>query len=466
MGIYRPLPTRPHARATVDSQDLKWFLGALCVLAPVTFAAVAWPELSAPILGALFVGLVIFAVALKRPKVVLTLILTGAVLASGGVGVRFLGGSIGAGYTAVRLLVAGLAVTITICCLTRVVPLLAREVWLLLLLTLGLLSLTWSESLKDSGMLLAGMTSAVLIGSILAAFYDRAQAAKLILYSLSIASALSLALVVLVPTVGTVTTPRPGGLVEQMPVGVFTWNSELGFASGVAAVLAFAFWLVEKRARFFWLAALMLTSTVMSDSATAILSALAGFMVVLWFRFRAMRVLISLVGFVALVLWAYGEIANIWGSLLGMLGRTSDLTGRSVIWPLVMGLAKEHPELGYGIGAGPDLSPYLGFSAHAHNGYLQLLLELGYVGVALFAGSLIFLAVRIIRTRDAVLGGVLAVFLVVNIANNFLVSPHLAVILYAWCAVTAAKPTKEKRPASEAPKGELHRGPLQTTTPN
>jgi O-antigen ligase len=95
---------------------------------------------------------------------------------------------------------------------------------------------------------------------------------------------------------------------------------------------------------------------------------------------------------------------------------------------------------GYAIGAGPDLSQYLGFSAHAHNGYLQLLLELGYVGAFLFGGSLIFAIVRVIRSRDTVLAGVLTVFVVANFANNFLISPHLAVILYAWCAVASMKP--------------------------
>lgn len=81
--------------------------------------------------------------------------------------------------------------------------------------------------------------------------------------------------------------------------------------------------------------------------------------------------------------------------LLGLLGRSSDLTGRSdKIWEKVLDRAAEHPVFGNGFS-----SPWVPFDPafagwiedhgitvfHAHNMWLDVLMQLGVVGVALMA---------------------------------------------------------------------------------
>ena len=72
-----------------------------------------------------------------------------------------------------------------------------------------------------------------------------------------------------------------------------------------------------------------------------------------------------------------------------LLGRDPDLTGRTtIIWPVVMAIAADHPILGTGWGAvwhvGGDLSVLTGQES-AHNGYLEIYLQLGMLGCVLLA---------------------------------------------------------------------------------
>lgn len=95
-----------------------------------------------------------------------------------------------------------------------------------------------------------------------------------------------------------------------------------------------------------------------------------------------------------------------------LLGRSKDLTGRTELWHSVGSMIQARPFLGYGFSgfwSGGSLESYLveryvGWSpTYSHNGYLELLLNLGMVGCLLF---LVFLwkglaqAVRLAEHRN------------------------------------------------------------------
>lgn len=394
----------------------------------------------------LTIAALIVAVGAGKPSRVLTLGFAAAVLGSAGAGVRYLaGGDVNTGYSLLRYGVAGLVAVLALILLAKVLSRLGRESWLAALMVFAVLSLLWSPVVSVSASSVIVWASAIVLGGALSAYGDTDRAGKLILTTLSIGAALSAALIALPGSLGTVPAKRPDGQIIEMPVGLFAWNSELGYVAGVAAVLAFAYWQKERRARFFWLAGLMFAITVYSDSATSVLAAVVGAGASLWANPR-LRGLILLAGSAVVVLSLTGGIAALQDWVLGLVGRSTDLTGRSNIWNIVLGLSSEHPYVGYGIGGAPELARYLGFDAHAHNGYLQLLLELGWVGVALFLASALFLFVRASRLQDPALLGVLGVFLASNVANNFLVTAHISIVLYAWAAFTAAA-RKDELPA-------------------
>jgi O-antigen ligase len=85
-----------------------------------------------------------------------------------------------------------------------------------------------------------------------------------------------------------------------------------------------------------------------------------------------------------------GAVAALWVDILKFFGRDATLTGRTVLWQAVLEQCKNHPWTGYGLGAfwgtGNAFPIYATTSwvpTSAHNGFLECLLELGALGLAL-----------------------------------------------------------------------------------
>ena len=91
------------------------------------------------------------------------------------------------------------------------------------------------------------------------------------------------------------------------------------------------------------------------------------------------------------------------GAIAEMLGKDSDISGRTLVWAFAHKMIMERPWVGYGFGAfwvGGN-SPGAVFWAnthlgvpHAHNGYLQLALDGGLISLALFGSSIAVTTVR------------------------------------------------------------------------
>ena len=94
-----------------------------------------------------------------------------------------------------------------------------------------------------------------------------------------------------------------------------------------------------------------------------------------------------------------------WVSFLGSLGKDATLTGRTEVWDAVIEKIWERPWLGYGYdafwqpGGGQDYIWYvfrITFT-QSHNGYLDLTVELGILGLLLFALSFLTAYIRAIN---------------------------------------------------------------------
>jgi exopolysaccharide production protein ExoQ len=81
-----------------------------------------------------------------------------------------------------------------------------------------------------------------------------------------------------------------------------------------------------------------------------------------------------------------------WEQLLLSLGRDPSLSGRTDLWVGAIGKIAEHPWLGYGFrgfwsadSGAPDIWQVVGYKPpHAHNGYINMSLDLGMIGLMLF----------------------------------------------------------------------------------
>ena len=90
-------------------------------------------------------------------------------------------------------------------------------------------------------------------------------------------------------------------------------------------------------------------------------------------------------------------------TLLRALGKSSDFTGRTGIWDAVIALADQRPAVGWGWVSywTPWVEPFKGLIVrnrvevtHAHNAWLDIWLQVGIVGVVLFAALILALLAR------------------------------------------------------------------------
>lgn len=121
--------------------------------------------------------------------------------------------------------------------------------------------------------------------------------------------------------------------------------------------------------------------------------------------------------------------------IFSLLGRDMTLTGRDEVWHYAGRMVQERVLLGYGYSAFWETEPILSYVTetlkwhitHAHNGFLQMWLELGLVGVGLMVA---FLAVSVWRAAFSSLPDHFALlalpFFIAMIVNDF-VETHLFV---------------------------------------
>ncbi len=108
--------------------------------------------------------------------------------------------------------------------------------------------------------------------------------------------------------------------------------------------------------------------------------------------------------------------------------KSVDLTGRTEIWELVLLEIHKHPWLGVGYGAfwlgEGSASQYIIDFLHwvplqSHNGYIDILNELGFVGIGLFIGIMVFHIVNLVRfikvdREDAAIHWILFIFILIS----------------------------------------------------
>jgi O-antigen ligase len=94
-------------------------------------------------------------------------------------------------------------------------------------------------------------------------------------------------------------------------------------------------------------------------------------------------VCLTLAGLTYAYVWAFSSAQGMFANLvLNRFSGQNLLSGRQTVWPAILGAIAAHPWVGYGAGA--QASDFSGQQLSAHNLYLQLALQVGLIGVALF----------------------------------------------------------------------------------
>ena len=232
-------------------------------------------------------------------------------------------------------------------------------------------------------------------GLYLATRYSLAAQMKLLGWTYGILLVLSLLFAIAIPSYGIMDGVHDGAL-----RGVFTHKNQFGAFMAPGGVIFLLNALRGERFSWIYWTLLVLNcgAMVMSQSTTAL--GTFGLMLILCIIYRMLRwryevmisavLAVTVIGFVSLVLVA-GYIGS--DSILTNIGKDSTLSGRTLIWGYVWDQIQQKFWLGYGMTAfwnglnGP--SSYIQYAMrigviYAHNGFLDLWLSVGLIGLGVF----------------------------------------------------------------------------------
>ncbi|MEM7064911.1 MAG: O-antigen ligase [Cyanobacteria bacterium P01_B01_bin.77] len=289
----------------------------------------------------------------------------------------------------------------------KVVYVFQQSPWVLLLFLFPPISLLWSVDPGITFQRSIAIVGSGLLGVYLASRFTLKQQLYLLALTCGIIVVLSGAYALLLPKYGIM-----GGVHTGAWRGIYTHKNTLGKVMVLCATTFLLLLGSDKRLRV--LAVLGLAASiillVLSASKTAMINCLVmvlviGIIHVLRLYYKVM--VVALVGIVTVIgfglLWTAVNAEDI----LLSLGKDVTLTGRTDIWQFALSKIQERPLLGYGYQAfwqgwgseAQDAWLREGWRVpHAHNGFLDLALELGLIGLVCFLAIFVVTGMR--RLRD------------------------------------------------------------------
>ncbi|MCC0175955.1 O-antigen ligase family protein [Waterburya agarophytonicola K14] len=278
----------------------------------------------------------------------------------------------------------------------RTLTILNSNLWLLFLLGLAVVSISWSSVPHIAFRKVVSLIGATLFGVYLSSRYNFEEQLKVYSWTFGIALFFSYIFALALPQYGIMNTdaivgawqgifPHKNGLGEAMFVGFMTFY----FSSIISK---------DRQKKLFFQVCCFLSVLIIyfGESATALMSVLFIFLTAQGLKRLSITskksVLILLMFSISTVIILFLFLAN-FNAFLTVNDKDVTLSGRTILWDTLWQFIREKPLLGYGYGSFfsgesreanllwqiHDWSP-----VHSHNGYIQLWLNLGLVGLCVF----------------------------------------------------------------------------------
>ncbi|NNL84281.1 MAG: O-antigen ligase family protein [Myxococcales bacterium] len=278
--------------------------------------------------------------------------------------------------------------------------------WLFPLLVLPILSIMWSISPETTVRRSVALWLTTWFGLYLAVRWTQRDFLRLLGTCFGILLVLSALVSLILPELG-----QMSGVLEGNWRGVFTHKNHLGRFAVLGSLVFLVVPLApRKRLVLVPLAlALSLSLLLMSDSVSAVIAAfllLSSYGVFRIFDLGPIHAPGPLLLVAALALVGVFVLGPLAGTLVEGIGRDSTLTGRTALWGVLWDSIQQRPWLGYGYGAfwitefGPvyDVRRAIDWATpSAHNGFIDLCLSLGFVGLTAFALAFAWVFARALR---------------------------------------------------------------------
>lgn len=265
-------------------------------------------------------------------------------------------------------------------------------VWLLV--GLALISIIWSFNTKTTPNRSIALAGSTLFGFYLAARYSIRDQLKLLALSFTVIIIMSFLMAIIIPEYGTFTYGIHGGSWR----GIYTHKNWLGRMMTISSLVFLILAMEEKQQKLrYWInlgfSISLLLLARSSSSMINLVTVLSIIPIYSVFRWRYLILMPTAIAIIALgsslSLWFNANAAAIFGSI----GKDATLTGRTDMWPYIIEMVAKQPWLGYGYSAfwgdwdSPGATVWRAAQwtpPNAHNGLLDMLLDLGLLGVSVF----------------------------------------------------------------------------------
>jgi exopolysaccharide production protein ExoQ len=288
---------------------------------------------------------------------------------------------------------------------TKVLSALKRNTFLTLLLVLGFCSILWSFSPDTTFRMCVQVSACALFACYLASSFTTERFMQFLIFMGVLSAILSILFVIFLPDYG-IFRGYGGNAWE----GICGHKNSLGenMAYLLTPVFFTAAYSMKRRIAY---AALLLFLIVMSQSRGAWVDTVALLGFVAWLAFirrvrkHESRLVLLLTGAVTLI--ALGLIVNYWPFIAQIMGKSPTMSGRTGIYIEVMRSVIKKPILGYALGGfwfpggleSKRIALVLGWDniGYAESGFLEVALQLGFLGVALLTAMLVRAVVQGVR---------------------------------------------------------------------
>lgn len=324
---------------------------------------------------------------------------------------------------------------------------------------------SWSLDPDTTGRRVLALFMTTLFGLYLGAAYPGRRLLVFLGVTFLVMAGLSLAFVFGYPAAGVHHDVNAGSW-----RGIWYEKNQLGAMMVIGALASLCAARTSAPGRLWWLAAAAscVAMMVMAKSATSLVCLVAALAIV-----GAMMLFGRGPASAVATVWAGGTTALAAGlalwlrpdTVLLLLGKDPTLTGRTGIWDAILRQVEKSPWLGYGYAAfwGLKSPPAMivrkqtkWLVPSAHNGWLDLLVQVGLVGVALYAAVYVVAVLAgLIRSRRLREGDFsllyLIVFGVVTLSESFILEQNNASwTLFVACLTRVLGPAPLTYPAAPA----------------
>lgn len=350
--------------------------------------------------------------------------------------------------------------------------LLFKEKTILLMVGIALASVFWSSAPQETVFRSVAMIGTTLFGIYFATCYGLKQQLDLLGWAFGLIIALSFVFAIALPQYGIM-----GGVHAGAWRGIYTHKNTLGPVMVLSALVFFL--LAIKPGRRSWLCwggfSLSLLLLLLSKSTSPLVNlvvlstAFPVFCILRWsYTLKAFALsCVAVVGFCLLTLGALGL-----EELVGLFGKDLTLTGRTELWKYVWEMIQQRPWLGYGYASlWKDWNSETAYVWHAvgwtapgaHNGFLELWLELGLLGMLVFLLQFLAFWPRVLmlisqsKTSEYFLPLLLMLFtIIMNLTENTILQ-HNSVywVLYSSTVLSSTRKPRIETEAVAVPSSSL-----------